>query len=60
VLPIPGLDGGRLFFLLIEAVTRRKVNPKIEGYIHAVGMAFLILLLLLVTIKDINQFFIHH
>jgi regulator of sigma E protease len=59
VLPIPGLDGGRLFFLLIEAVTRRKVNPKIEGYIHAVGMAFLILLLLLVTIKDINQFFIH-
>ena len=59
VLPIPGLDGGRLFFLLIEAVTRRKVNPKIEGYIHAVGMAFLILLLLLVTIKDINQFIIH-
>ncbi|HVA96095.1 MAG TPA: M50 family metallopeptidase [Candidatus Acidoferrales bacterium] len=59
VLPIPGLDGGRLFFLLIEAVTRKKVNPKIEGYIHAVGMAFLILLLLLVTIKDVNQFFIH-
>jgi regulator of sigma E protease len=59
VLPIPGLDGGRLFFLLIEAVTHRKVNPKIEGYIHAAGMAFLILLLLLVTVKDINQFFIH-
>jgi len=60
VLPIPGLDGGRLFFLLIEAVTRKKVNPKIEGYIHAVGMAVLILLLFLITIKDINQFFIHH
>ncbi len=59
VLPIPGLDGGRLFFLLIEAVTRKKVNPKIEGYIHAAGMAFLIMLLLLVTVKDINQFFIH-
>jgi len=59
VLPIPGLDGGRLFFLLIEAVTRKKVDPKIEGYIHAVGMAFLLLLLLLVTVKDINQFFIH-
>lgn len=59
VLPIPGLDGGRLFFLLFEAVTRRKVNPRIEGYIHAVGMAFLIMLLLLVTVKDIHQFFIH-
>jgi regulator of sigma E protease len=59
VLPIPGLDGGRLFFLLIEAVFRKKVNPKIEGYIHAAGMAFLIMLLLLVTVKDINQFFIH-
>jgi len=59
VLPIPGLDGGRLFFLLIEAVTKRKVNPKIEGYIHAAGMAFLIMLLLLVTVKDINQFFLH-
>jgi regulator of sigma E protease len=59
VLPIPGLDGGRLFFLIIEAVTRKKVNPKIEGYIHAAGMAFLLLLLLLVTIKDVNQFFIH-
>jgi regulator of sigma E protease len=59
VLPIPGLDGGRLLFLVIEAVFKRKVDPKVEGYIHAVGMAFMLLLLLLVTIKDVNQFFIH-
>lgn len=59
ILPIPGLDGGRLFFLLVEAVIGKKINPKIEGYIHAAGMAFLIMLLLLVTVKDINQFFIH-
>ncbi len=59
ILPIPGLDGGRLFFLLIEAVTHKKVDPKIEGYIHSVGIAFLLLLLLLITIKDVNQFFIH-
>lgn len=59
VLPIPGLDGGRLFFLVIEAVTRKKVDPKIEGYIHTIGMAFLLLLLFLVTIKDVNQFFLH-
>jgi regulator of sigma E protease len=58
VLPIPGLDGGRLFFLIIEAVTHKKINPKVEGYIHAVGMVFLLALLLLVTIKDINQFFL--
>lgn len=59
VLPIPGLDGGRLLFLVIEAIFHKKVNPKIEGYIHAAGMAFLLVLLLLVTVKDINQFLIH-
>jgi len=58
VLPIPGLDGGRLFFILIEAVTRKKVNPKIEGYAHAVGMVLLIGLIILVTFKDIGQFLI--
>lgn len=57
VLPIPGLDGGRLFFILIEAVTRRKVNQKFEGYAHAIGMILLIGLILLVTFKDIGQLF---
>jgi len=57
VLPIPGLDGGRLFFIIIEAVTRRKVNQKFEGYAHAVGMIVLIGLIILVTFKDIGQFF---
>lgn len=57
VLPIPGLDGGRLFFILIEAVTRKKVNQQFEGYAHAVGMVLLIGLILLVTFKDIGQFF---
>lgn len=56
ILPIPGLDGGRLFFIMIEAVTRRKVNQKVEGYAHAIGMMLLIALILLVTLKDINQF----
>jgi len=57
VLPIPGLDGGRLFFIIIEAVSGKKVNAKVEGYAHAIGMAFLILLILLITFKDISQFF---
>lgn len=55
LLPIPGLDGGRLFFILIEVVTRRKVNQKVEGYAHAIGMIILIGLILLVTLKDIGQ-----
>jgi regulator of sigma E protease len=57
ILPIPGLDGGRLFFIAIEAVTRRKVNQRIEGYAHTIGMLLLIALIILVTFKDIGQLF---
>ena len=59
VLPIPALDGGRLFFILIEAVTRRKVPSRIEGYIHTVGMAALLTLLLLITFQDVTRIFSH-
>ncbi len=55
VLPIPALDGGRLFFILIEGVVGKKVNPQIEGYIHAAGMVFLLGLIVLITYKDILQ-----
>ncbi len=57
ILPIPGLDGGRLFFIEIEAITRRKLNPKFEAYANAIGMAVLIGLIILVTFKDIFQTF---
>jgi regulator of sigma E protease len=58
ILPIPALDGGRLFFILYEMVTKRKVSPKIEGMVHAVGMVLLLLLILLVTARDIiTRFF---
>lgn len=53
VLPIPALDGGRLFFLGIEAVMRRKVYPRIERAAHTVGFALLLGLILLVTWNDI-------
>jgi regulator of sigma E protease len=53
ILPIPALDGGRLLFILIEAVTRKKVNAKYEAYVHMVGMAVLILFIIFVTYKDI-------
>lgn len=57
ILPIPALDGGRLFFILIEGIFRRKVNQRFETIAHTIGMAVLITLILLVTFKDILQFF---
>jgi len=53
ILPLPALDGGRLLFVTIEGVTRKKVNPKIEATIHKIGMMVLLALMLLVTIKDV-------
>lgn len=57
MLPIPALDGGRVFFLIVtavlERVTRRKINPKYEGYIHAAGMILLLGLIALITLKDV-------
>lgn len=53
ILPIPALDGGRFFFILIEIVTRRKVNQKFESYAHSIGMIFLLTLIALVTLHDI-------
>lgn len=57
VLPIPALDGGRLFFILIETFTGRKVNQKIESLAHTIGMAVLLFLMALITFKDIGRFF---
>ncbi len=53
LLPLPALDGGRLLFLVIEAVRRRPINPKYESYIHFAGFALLILLMIAVTFNDI-------
>ncbi len=55
VLPIPALDGGRLLFLVIEAVSRRKVREDIEMRVHQVGFAILLSLALLVTYSDISK-----
>ena len=57
VLPIPALDGGRFFFLLIEAVTRKKVRPSVEKWTHTIGFALLIGLIVLITYNDILKIF---
>ncbi len=56
ILPIPALDGGRLFFILIEGVTGRKVSTKFESYAHAIGMALLLALIAVITLSDIIRF----
>ena len=57
LLPLPALDGGRLLFLVWEGITRKRVPPKYEGLVHAVGLALLLLLILIVTFNDITKIF---
>jgi regulator of sigma E protease len=53
LLPLPALDGGRILFILIEAIRGRRVDPRREQWIHAAGFAFLIGLSVLLIIMDI-------
>jgi regulator of sigma E protease len=53
LLPLPALDGGRLIFLLFEAIFRKPVPPKYEGWVHGIGFALLMILILVITGNDI-------
>lgn len=53
LLPFPALDGGRIVFLMIEALTRKKVNQKVEGYIHMVGLITILVLSVFILFNDI-------
>lgn len=55
-LPIPGLDGGRAFFLLIESIRRQRINERVEAMIHGFGFIALLGLILLVTIQDLRHY----
>lgn len=55
LLPIPALDGGRLFFFIIEAIRRKRINPDLEGKIHLAGLAVLLLLMVVVMFNDIRK-----
>ncbi|MBI2018845.1 site-2 protease family protein [Candidatus Daviesbacteria bacterium] len=55
ILPIPALDGGRLLFLVIEAVSKKKVREDIERLVHQIGFVLLLALALLVTYSDIRK-----
>lgn len=53
LLPFPALDGGRILFLIIEAIRRKPVSAKVETYFHAVGFILLMILMVVVTYNDI-------
>jgi regulator of sigma E protease len=53
LLPIPALDGGRILFVLIEAVRGRRIEPEREGMVHIVGMLVLLGLMVLLIVQDI-------
>lgn len=57
LLPIPGLDGARLIFLIIELIRRKPVKPQVEGMIHFAGMALLLLFIIVISFNDISKLF---
>ena len=57
LIPFPALDGGRIFFLIIEIIRRKPIPPEKEGMIHFVGLVLLLLLMIFVTSSDIYKLF---
>ena len=58
LLPIPALDGGRLVFLFVEAVRRKRMDPETEGKIHFAGLMLLMLLMVVVMFNDVKKIFL--
>ena len=54
---IPALDGGRLVFLIIEAIRGKRVNPEKEGMVHFIGLVALMALMVFVMFNDIRNIF---
>lgn len=57
LLPLPAFDGGRVFFMIIEAIRKKPVSPKVENIIHAVGLVLLMILMVVITFNDIVRIF---
>lgn len=58
LLPLPALDGGRLVFLIVEAVRKKRVNPETEAKIHFAGLMLLMVLMVVVMFNDVRKIFI--
>ena len=59
ILPFPALDGGRLLFVVIRALTGQMISDELENAIHYVGIMLLFFLMILITLKDINTFILN-
>jgi len=57
ILPLPALDGGRIVFVALEGMMRRRLPSKVESWVHTTGFALLIGLMILITLKDIRHYF---
>ena len=57
LLPLPALDGGRLVFLIIEAIRGKRVPPEKEGYVHFAGIVLLMALMVFVLFNDVHRIF---
>ena len=57
LLPLPALDGGRLVFIIIEMIRRKKVPPEKEGMVHFAGLVLLMALMVIVMANDIKNIF---
>jgi regulator of sigma E protease len=57
LLPFPALDGGRILFIILEIIRGKEVDPKIESYIHMVGFALLIMLMIFIVYRDLMRSF---
>lgn len=57
LLPLPALDGGRLVFLFVEAIRKKRIPPEKEGYVHMIGIALLMVLMVFVMYNDIRRVF---
>ena len=57
LLPIPALDGSRIIFLLAEILRGKPIDPEKEGIIHLIGFGILITMMLIITYRDILNFF---
>ncbi len=57
LLPIPALDGGRLFFIFIEIIRRKPISAKREGIVHTVALVLLLILMAVISVKDIINLF---
>ena len=57
LLPLPAFDGGRLFFMIIEAIRKKPVSPKVENIIHSVGLVLLMILMVVISFNDIVRIF---